>query len=190
MPLPWLRLIDGVIGATDVLRWVRGRPGEIGTTAEHTLNTRLAGVIVGALREAFARDHERLEMERLRLDEERRRAERALRLELLRQAGEREIGRLRIVAAVAVACFLGTLVVAPRLGIGSAAARSALGAGWLLLLVSLAAAFSAQAHVARALGAGDDRLDPGNLTAMPSGRAAPWALVAGLSGVALGFLLA
>jgi hypothetical protein len=128
-------------------------------------------------------------MERLRLDEERRRAERALRLELLRQTGDREIGRLRIVGAVAVACFLGSLLVAPGLTAGSTAARWAIGGGWLLLLVSLASVFSAHAHVARALGEGDDRLDPGNLTATPGGRAAPWALVAGLSGIALGFLL-
>src|SRR5688572_21052158 len=103
MPLPWLRLIDGVIGATDIVRWVRGRSGEDAVApAQHALNSRLAGVVVSALREAFDRDHQRLEIERQRLDEERRRAERAMRLELLRQAGDREIGRLRLVAAVAV----------------------------------------------------------------------------------------
>jgi len=26
MPLPWLRIIDGVLGATDLVRWVKGQP--------------------------------------------------------------------------------------------------------------------------------------------------------------------
>ncbi len=190
MALPWLRLIDGVIGATDLVRWVRGRSGENGLAPEqHALNSRLAGVVVGALREAFDRDHQRLEIERQRLDEDRRRAERAMRLELLRQAGDREIGRLRLVAAVAVTCFLGSLLASMRLAEGDAAARVAFGAGWLLLLACLAATFSAQASVGRALGTGDDRLTPADVTTTPGGRAAQWFVVAGLASVALGVLL-
>jgi len=46
---------------------------------------------------------------------QRSRAERLLRLELLRQAGDREIGRLRLIAAVAVVSWLATLFVAARL---------------------------------------------------------------------------
>ena len=50
------------------------------------LEARLAGVVVAALKEAFDRDTQRLELEREQLDAERQRAERALRLELRRQA--------------------------------------------------------------------------------------------------------
>src|SRR6185369_13257388 len=64
------------------------------------LEARMAGVVVAALKEAFDRDTRRLELEREQLAAERQRAER-LRLELHRQAGDREIGRLRLLAGVA-----------------------------------------------------------------------------------------
>src|SRR5439155_23557758 len=102
MPLPWLRIIDGVLGATDLVRWVKGQP-PADSRANTRLESRLAAVVVSALKEAFDRDHQRLELERQRLDEERERADRLLRLEWLRQAGEREIGRLRLLAGVALA---------------------------------------------------------------------------------------
>src|SRR6185436_9870926 len=71
------------------------------------LEARLAGVVVAALKEAFDRDNRRLDLEREQAQAERLRAERALRLELARQAVDREIGRLRLTAGVAVACWLG-----------------------------------------------------------------------------------
>src|SRR5213075_3493350 len=55
------------------------------------IETRLTGVVVAALKEAFNRDHARLELERAQLEEQRRRAEEALRLELRRQAIDREL---------------------------------------------------------------------------------------------------
>src|SRR5919197_3244328 len=126
MPVPWLRIIDVMIGLTDLARGRKtpppaqdpegqlqldpGRPGALGA-----LETRLAGVVVAALKEAFDRDTRRLELERTTLEAERERAERALRFELRRQAGDREIGRLRLLAGVAVASWLGTLFFATRL---------------------------------------------------------------------------
>ena len=56
------------------------------------LEAPLTNVVVAALKEAFDRDHARLELERAQLEEERRRAEQALRLELRRQAADRELG--------------------------------------------------------------------------------------------------
>src|SRR5439155_14122125 len=104
------------------------------------LETRLAGVVVAALKEAFDRDSRRLELEREQLEADRLRTERALKLELLRQSGDREIGRLRLIAGVAVVSWIGTLFFSPRLVEGALSARLALGAGWLLLLAALAAA--------------------------------------------------
>ena len=49
------------------------------------LEARLTGVMVSALKEAFDRDAARLDLERAALDDQRRRAEEALRLELVRQ---------------------------------------------------------------------------------------------------------
>src|SRR5689334_20967728 len=98
MPVPWLSIIDGLLGATDIVRRVRGRSLEQIETAGRSgsIEARLAGVVVSALKEAFQRDSERIEFERQKLEGERERAERLLRMEWLRQAADREIGRLRV----------------------------------------------------------------------------------------------
>ena len=133
----------------------------------------------------------RLELEREQLEIERARADRAQRLELWRQAGEREIGRLRLVAGVAVVSWLGTLFFSARiLSATSGGARVALGLGWALLLAALAAAFFAQTRVGTAL----DRIDQ----AMPrwdtiesglAGTAAPWLIIAGLAVIGVAVLI-
>ena len=142
MGVPWLRIFDMLIGVTDVARSSRSRPAPEGAETQQLapgsralghLETRLAGVVVAALKEAFDRDTRRLELEREQVEAERARAERALRLELLRQAGEREIGRLRLIAGVAVASWLGTLFFSTRVIGGGAGPKAAIGCGWLLL---------------------------------------------------------
>lgn len=187
MALPWLRLIDGVLGARDILRVVRQRnAGETHTPA--SLEAPLAGVVVGALREAFNRDAERLELERQRLDDERTRAERALQFELLRQAGEREVVRLTLLTLVALVSLLGLLFLATRLGDRSGAVRAAVGSGGLLTLGALAAAISAHARVSRTLGTANTSTRVDDLLTAPDGRLAPWLLVSGLAAGALGIL--
>src|SRR5437660_3639624 len=163
MAVPWLRFLDMLIGVTDLARGGRSTrtPAEAesqqlaaGSRAFGHLETRLAGVVVAALREAFDRDTRRLELEREQIEAERARAERSLRLELLRQAGEREIGRLRLIAGFAVASWLGTLFFTARVFAaagGGPGARAAIGVGWALLLAALALAFAAQSRVAAAL---------------------------------------
>ena len=196
MAVPWLRLIDAVLGVSDVVRLVKGRsPAEdgrqlaVGSTALGGIETRLAGVVVAALKEAFARDHQRLELERQQIEAERQRAERALRLELLRQAGDREIGRMRLVAGVALASWLGTLLLASTL-LSSVSGRITMGAGWLLLLLAIALAFAEQSRLSRALVAADNRLSVETVTASSVGGVlAPWLVVAGLAATALGVLM-
>src|SRR5579864_1764622 len=115
MPVPWLRILSAVIGVTDFARLTTGRAGGDeeqlvpGNRALGQLETHLAGVVVAALKEAFDRDSRRLELEREQLEAERRRAERALQLEVLRQAGDREVARLRLLAGVAAGGWLGSL---------------------------------------------------------------------------------
>src|SRR5437763_9592558 len=154
MPIPWFRVLDVVIGVTDIARSTRPRPAQPpppgeqlapGTPALGHLEARFAGVVVAALKEAFDRDTRRLELEREQLEAERARVERALQLELRRQAGDREVGRLRLLAGVSVASWLATLFLSARLAGGSVGPRIALGAGWALLLGALAASFFAQA---------------------------------------------
>jgi len=187
MPLPWLRIIDGVLGATDLVRWVKGQPPPEARLAG-SLETRLAGVVVSALKEAFDRDHQRLELERQRLEEERERAERLLRLEWLRQAGEREIARLRVMAGVALAGWLGTLFLVARLTAVGTAGRVMLGFTWAFLIAALAAALSAQSRVAAELGRMDDRSSSSEVTRSVGGMFAPWLIVAGLATIAVALL--
>jgi hypothetical protein len=198
MNVPWMRIVNAVIGVNDVARVLRGRAA---ATADQDqlapsarmgpIEARLAGVVVAALKEAFERDHQRLELEREQIEAERQRAERALRLELGRQAADREIGRLRLLAALAVAGWLGTLFFASSLIQASLGARVALGVGWALLLGALGASFAAQSAVARSL----DRLEPGSsaIATVSGGLAAssaPWLIVAGLGIIGFGVLLA
>jgi len=90
-----MRVLDTVAGLAQMTRRLKGgdppvpADGVPPPTALGQIETRLAGVVVAALKEAFDRDHQRLELERQHMAEERARAERALRLELIRQAGDR-----------------------------------------------------------------------------------------------------
>ena len=84
----------------------------------------LTNVVVAALKEAFDRDHARLELERAQLDEQRRRAEEAMRAEIRRQAADREIGRLRLLAATALIGWIASVsVLVARLASASTASR-------------------------------------------------------------------
>src|SRR5262249_44208191 len=121
------------------------------------LEARLAGVVVAALKEAFERDTHRLELEREQLEAGRLRAERALAFALRRQASDREIGRLRLLAGAAVASWIGTLFFSARLLAGPPWERASLGGAWGLLLAAFAASFVAQSNVADSASRLDDR---------------------------------
>jgi hypothetical protein len=194
MPVPWLGIIDAVIGVTALVRGRKSAASSdqlIERRSFGSLETRLASVVVAALKEAFDRDTRRLELEREQIAAEREREERALRLELQRQAGDREIGRLRLLAGVAVVSWLGTLLLASRLVGAGGGARLALGGGWLLLLAAIAASFGAQSRVAAALTRVDDGAAwSGTITSGASGALALWLSVSGLALVALAVLIA
>lgn len=192
MALPWLRILDAVIGVSSIARRPSPPPEEQmapGSRALGHLETRLAGVVVAALKEAFDRDSRRLELEREQIEAERRRAERALRLELLRQAGDREIGRLRLLAGVAVVSWLGTMFFASRLLSAGVAARVLLGSGWALLLAGLAAAMVAQGNVAAALVRIEPMSDRQGLETSFAAEVAPWLIVVGLALVGVSALV-
>jgi hypothetical protein len=207
MPVPWLQIFDAVMGVANFTRSRRAaapqteeqyqqQQMEAASRAPGGLEARMAGVVVAALKEAFDRDTRRLELEREQLAAERERAERALRLELQRQVADREIGRLRLLAGVAVAGWLVTLLLAAWPGsrmVATAGARVALGVGWLLLTGALAASFSAQGQVAHAMaGAMMPGATPTNagVVAGPAGAAAPWLIMAGLAMVGMAALIA
>jgi hypothetical protein len=191
-----IKAFDAVMAFRDATRRLKGgsedRPAETALATGTAANTfagqieaRLTNVVVAALKEAFDRDHARLELERAQLEDQRRRAEEALRLELRRQAADREVGRLRLLAAAALVGWLASvLVLGTRAGDAALAARVALGAGWLLLLASLAAAFSAQSRASAAVIDATVPLDHG-----PAASAALWFLVSGLAVTALSLLI-
>jgi hypothetical protein len=140
------------------------------------IETRLTNVVVAALKEAFDRDHARLEFERAQLEEERRRAEEMLRLELRRQTIDREIARLRMLAGTAVIGWIASIAVLFVHPSGTPS-RIVLGIGWLLLLGALGAAFSAQGRI------NTDTSPSGNPGALPL-----WLMIAGLAATAISLL--
>jgi hypothetical protein len=201
MPLPWLQILDAVIGVTDIVRSRKIRTLADGQKSQELeapgrgaapLEARLAGVVVAALKEAFDRDARRIEFEREQAAAERERAERVLRLELQRQAGDREIGRLRLIAGVAVVSWIGTLFFSSRVIGAPGGAKALIGVGWALLLAGLVAAFVAQSTVAAALDgvARDDGANVRPITSGTAGASAPWLVVAGVALVGVAVLLA
>jgi hypothetical protein len=148
------------------------------------LEAPLTNVVVAALKEAFNRDHARLELERAHLEEERRRAEQALRLELRRQAADRELGRLRLLAGAALVGWIASVAMfAAGIGGASLGSRVVVAAGWLFLLGALGMAFTAQGQVSAATAEGDRPVTP------PAAQMSLWLLMAGLAASAFSLLL-
>ena len=148
------------------------------------LEARLTNVVVAALKEAFDRDHARLELERAQLDEQRRRAEDAMRAELRRQAADREIGRLRLLAGTALIGWIASVALfLVRLATASTPARVLIAVAWLLLLAAMGSAFTAQGRVSAETA--DGGAPPG---IDRSGTAALWLLMAGLALSAISLL--
>ncbi len=189
-----LKGFDTVMVLLDTAR--RLRPGNAAPPAETGLTTtappsglagqieaRLTNVVVAALKEAFDRDHARLELERAQLDEQRRRAEDALRAEMRRQAADREVGRLRLLAGTALIGWIASVaLLLARLGSATMPARVVIAVAWVLLLGSLGAAFTAQARI------GAEAADGVSPSAGPAATAALWLLIAGLALAAISLL--
>jgi hypothetical protein len=141
------------------------------------IETRLTNVVVAALKEAFDRDHARLELERTHLEEERRRSEEILRLELRRQVVDRELARLRLLAGTALIGWIASIAVVFIHPSGTPS-RIVLGLGWLLLLGALGAAFNAQGRISA------DKTGSGDAGALPL-----WLMIAGLAATAISLLV-
>ena len=184
------KTVDALMAVRDAARRFAGteprqetaEPPAASAGPSGAIEARLTNVVVAALKEAFDRDHTRLELERAQLEEERRRADAALHQELRRQAADRELARLRLLAGVAMVGWIASVaIVAAGLLGPSLAARLALALGWLLLLGSLGAAFAAQSRVAAS--ASEPRGSAGD-----SGNASLWLLLAGLAATAVSLL--
>jgi hypothetical protein len=192
MSLPWLRIFDAAISVVDLVR--SGRIRALTSQQRPALGEGGSGTGAATLREELEREQLRLLRERAAREEaEHQRAELAAKQEVLRQAGDREIGRLRLVAGVAVAAWLGTLLLATLhahvTGIGP---RLTLGFGWFLLLAAIAAAFTGQTNVGRTLDAiatGDERALRRGVSSGLIGFLAAWLIVGGLAFAGLAILV-
>jgi hypothetical protein len=192
------KAIDFALGVADS-RSPKADP-QTGTTAEPrggligSFETKMAGVLVSALREAFNRDAARLEAEREQADHERRRAELALQLEMTRQAAEREAARLKAVGTLAVIVWLASLLHVTVHPVGYGAARVILGAAWACLTGAIAAAFVAYGRVRDAAArlpstpGGDMPASPPP-SRFPAADAASWLAVGGLALAAISLLV-
>jgi hypothetical protein len=190
------RAFDAMVALREVAQRFRGQPPPSAppetsltqSTAVQGLagqiESRLTGVVLAALKEAFDRDHARLELERAHMEEQRRRAEEALRLELRRQSVDRELGQLRLLAGASLAgWFLTLLLFASRIPLVSPLGRITLGVGWLLLLGALGAAFQSMRRLSR------EALDL-KVEAKGQGAVLPmWLLLGGLALTALSLLM-
>src|SRR5215207_5231058 len=137
----WVRVLDTLGTLVQVgTRFVRPAPPPPGSSepadltqspplgALGALETRLAGVLVAALKEAFDRDKARMDLERETAEAERARAERALQAELRRQAAERALMQIKLIAIFAGCLLLASLALAafvPGIRDGGAAASLA-----------------------------------------------------------------
>jgi hypothetical protein len=187
----WMRVIETVSGLAQLSGRLRAKPtSESGVPATQdapagTLEARLAGVVVAALKEAFDRDRARMDLERAQLESERRRSEEALAAELKRQSDERALGELRLIGVMAIAGWMLSAVLAAWLpGMRAGIPRGLLGTGWALAFATLGCAFAGSQRIyAWTRGT---TTDPGPRGTAAS--AAPWLLLLALAAIGASLL--
>jgi hypothetical protein len=180
----WMRVLEMVGGLAQLTGRLRGSSAER-TTSIATggpfgqLEARLAGVLVSALKEAFDRDSARMEMERSQIEADRQRAEEALRAELRRQASERALGQLRLIAVMAIFTWgLSAALTVWLPGMRDGIPRALLGTGWMLVICALGAAFAGWHYIA-AWSA--DIRGPRDAPQPVAATIAPWLLIGSLA---------
>ncbi len=195
----WMRVIDtlGTLAQAgsrlkQTVSPTMGRQGgpESGDVAQGTgggaLEIRLAGVLVAALKEAFDRDRSRMDLERETVEAERARSERALQAELRRQAADRALTQLRLIAVFAGCALLMSAALAAFIaGMRDGVAAIALATGWGAGLAALGCVFVAWPQVsgwASGTGTGPHHSQIASV--------APWLLLLSLALTAASVLLA
>lgn len=181
----WMRVVD-------TLGTLAGRlKGGVPATqqgAGGALETRLAGVVVAALKEAFDRDRARMDLERSQVEAERRRAAEALAAELKRQAAERALAQLKLLAIIAISTWMLSAALAVWLpGMRAGLPRTLLGSGWALAFAALGCTFAGSQQISVWTAGATTAADlPPNAAAA----AAPWLLLGALASTAASLLAA
>ncbi|MBA2302674.1 MAG: hypothetical protein H0W08_08575 [Acidobacteria bacterium] len=183
----WMKVIDTVSSLAQMGAQFR-RPtatdvAQGGSSLEH----RLAGVVVAALKEAFDRDRARMDLERETLEAERSRAERALQAELRRQAADRALTQIKLISIFAGLVVLMSSVLAAWIsGMRSGPSAVLLSLGWAMALGTLGCVFAAWQDVT--VWASATEPPPAGSSRLAA--TAPWLLLASLVFVAVSLLLA
>jgi hypothetical protein len=188
----WMRVLDTVAGLAQAA--ARPRRSEAGGDMSPgqpsgplgLLEAKLAGVVVAALKEAFDRDKARMDLERETIEAERARAERALQAELRRQAADRTLTHLKLIAVFAGCMLLVSGALSAWIGgMRDGAAALALAVGWAAGLGALGCVFAAWPKVSSwAAGTLPDVQESG------AASAAPWLLLGALALTGVSVLLA
>lgn len=183
----WMKILGTVTTLAQVGAQFRRPAGDLAQAAGSSLEHRLAGVVVAALKEAFDRDRARMDLERETLEAERSRAERALEAELRRQAADRALGQIRLFAVFAglgllVSGILSAWIDAMRTG----APAVLLTGGWIMALATLGCVFAAWQQVS--VWASAPEPPPAGTSKLVA--AAPWLLLASLALLAASLLMA
>jgi hypothetical protein len=193
----WMRVLDTVSGLIQMSARFRRPEADLqapphGGGPLGQLETRLAGVVVAALKEAFDRDRARMDLERSQMEAEQARAEEALRAELRRQASERALGQLRLIAVMAFALVMVSAALGVWIpGMRTVAPRLLMGSGWTSAIVALGCAFVGWQHVSAWTAAAGPAAGgaPGNPD-HPAASAAPWLLLGALTLTGISLLTA
>jgi hypothetical protein len=187
----WMRVLETVNGLARMGGKLRsltldpGGPGAQGSAG--ALETRLAGVVVAALKEAFDRDRARMDLERAQIDSEHRRAEEALAAEIRRQTTERALGQLRLLAIMAIGTWMLSAALAVWLpGMRAGLPRALLGTGWALAFGALGCTFAGSQRISAWTAAAASGPPPASAAA----DLAPWLLLLALASTAASLLAA
>jgi hypothetical protein len=187
----WMRVLDTVSGLARMGGKLRATLDPTYPVAPDTaargLETRLAGVVVAALKEAFDRDHARMELERSQIEAERRRAEEALAAELRRQTAEHALGQLKLLSIMAITAWMLSAALAVWLpGMRAGLPRGLLGTGWALSFATLGCTFAGSQAISRWTAAPVATAPP----AGGSAALAPWLLILALASTGASLLAA
>jgi hypothetical protein len=192
----WMRVIDTISGLAQMTgRLLPKAPPEGGVLATQEpgvgrLETHLAGVVVSALKEAFDRDRTRMDLERAQVESERRRVEEALATEIRRQASERALSQLRLIAVMAVAAWMLSAALAVWLpGMRAGIPRALLGTGWLLAFAALGCTFASWQYISEWTMKTASATSGSDSPTSAAASAAPWTLLLALAAIG-GSLLA
>jgi hypothetical protein len=182
----WMKILGTVTTLAEMGARFRRPAGDLaqgGSSLEH----RLAGVVVAALKEAFDRDRARMDLERETVEAERLRAERALQAELRRQAADRALNQIRLISIFGgLVLLVSGILAAWVVGMRAGAAAVMLSSGWALALATLGCAFAAWQQVT--VWASATEPPPAGTSRLVA--AAPWLLMGSLALVAASLMVA